>query len=53
MSDISKCLGKSCPIKNKCFRYLCIGSQYQTWTEASFKNGNCEFYYNLDIDNNK
>ena len=34
MPDISKCEGKNCPIKNKCYRFTCKPSEFwQTYSD--------------------
>jgi hypothetical protein len=46
MTDISKCLNKDCPLKEKCYRWTAPASYYQSY--ADFKpdeNGECEDFY--------
>lgn len=43
MPDISKCNGKDCPIKEKCFRYTSKSSMYQTYSDFEYKNG-CDYF---------
>lgn len=31
MPDISKCNGIDCPLKNNCYRYIAIASEYQAY----------------------
>lgn len=39
MSDLTKCEGKKCPIKDKCYRYTSKSGEYQqSWfTKEPFK----------------
>ena len=31
MADISKCIGKDCPIKEKCYRFTAPTGIWQSW----------------------
>jgi hypothetical protein len=47
MADISKCLGKDCPLKDKCYRYLAVDGGWQSYfTEIPFDNetNNCKYF---------
>lgn len=33
MSDITKCLNEDCPIKEKCYRWTAIASEWQSYAE--------------------
>ena len=38
MSDLTKCEGKKCPIKDSCYRYTSKGGMWQSWfTKEPFK----------------
>lgn len=49
MSDITKCEGKDCPIKENCFRFTVkSNSMWQSYfMEVPYnkETKNCEFYY--------
>ncbi len=49
MSDISKCSGTNCPLKNSCYRYTASSnSHWQSYlTEVPYKDGKCELYWNI------
>jgi hypothetical protein len=33
MPDITKCWGKDCPLKEKCYRYTCDPDEYQAYSD--------------------
>jgi len=35
--DISKCWGKDCPIKEKCYRYTCEPDELQAYSDFTYK----------------
>lgn len=37
MTDISKCTGINCPVKEKCYRYTASESKYQSYVVAPYK----------------
>ena len=45
--DISKCIGKGCNIKEKCYRYTAPSSDYQSYSEfwLTRKKGECEYFW--------
>jgi hypothetical protein len=51
MSDITKCYGEGCPVKNKCYRYTAVASEYvqSYFAEAPGKREDgkftCEMYW--------
>ena len=47
MSDITKCEGTDCPLKENCFRFTAIGNPiYQSWfSEAPIKDNECEMFW--------
>ena len=52
MADISKCKGGDCPLKDKCYRYVVIPSDYQSYFfDIPYKVVNnhliCEYFYEL------
>lgn len=45
MSDITKCSGFNCPLKDNCKRYKAIDGMWQSYfTEVPYKDGECEFF---------
>ena len=45
MSDITKCSGFNCPLKDNCKRYKAIGGDWEYYfTEPPYKDGKCEFF---------
>ena len=45
MSDITKCSGFNCPLKDNCERYKAIGGNWEYYfTEPPYKDGECEFF---------
>lgn len=49
MPDISKCNGKDCPIKEKCFRYTSNASMWQAWHPFKYDNG-CDAFEEILLD---
>jgi len=47
MSDITKCTGKECPVKNKCYRFTAKSSDYMQsfFTIPPIKEGKCDMYW--------
>lgn len=47
MSDISKCFGEGCPLKEKCWRYLAPASFMQSYINPERKeDGSCDSFWN-------
>jgi len=45
MSDITKCRGVNCPIKDQCKRYTSEESMMQSYfMESPIKDGKCDMY---------
>ncbi len=45
MPDISKCLNESCPLKERCYRFKCAGSEYQTYSDFQpNEDGSCDWF---------
>ena len=58
MPDITMCVGKFCPLKETCYRYLASPNEYQSYfLEAPYKNNDCEHYWKINklnsLKNNK
>lgn len=54
MTDITKCSGDSCPLKENCFRYKAKDSCWQSYFVGTpiDENGKCEYFWsfnNLDF----
>lgn len=48
MSDITKCSGFLCPLKDNCYRYKAIDGIGQSYfTEQPYKDGKCEMFWGL------
>lgn len=50
MSDITKCMGQGCPIKDKCKRYTSENSIKNSMCQSYFiespiKDGKCDMYW--------
>ena len=49
MADISKCTGKDCLFKDKCYRYTAKSSMIQLYSKPEIKDGEClSFWDNED-----
>ena len=48
MPDISMCLNKKCPLRDKCYRYRAIPTPgWQTITDFKYDDG-CEYFEHVD-----
>ena len=46
MSDITKCEGDECPMKESCYRFTAPAGEYQYYfTESPIKDGKCHMYW--------
>ena len=46
MSDITKCKGEGCPMKDTCHRFTDPASEYQSYfIESPIKDGKCDMYW--------
>lgn len=47
MADITKCSGKDCHFKDKCYRFTSSESEYRQsfFTDAPIKDGKCDMYW--------
>ena len=46
MSDIAKCIGKDCKVKESCYRFTAPPSEYwQSYIMPKVKDGKCEMYW--------
>jgi len=48
MSDISKCAGKGCPLKETCYRYTAPDSQRQAYANFEYLDGWCYYYWEIE-----
>jgi len=46
-ADIAMCEGKSCPLKDNCYRHLAIENEFRQsyFAEPPFKDGECEYFW--------
>lgn len=45
MPDITMCANKDCPIKETCYRFKAIPSEFrQSWNNFNYDKG-CEYYW--------
>jgi len=44
MTDISKCSGEGCPLKDSCRRYTAPASEWQYWIEPNWDGEECVVY---------
>ncbi len=46
MSDITKCSGKKCKMRNECLRYTSKNSHWQSWSNfyIHIKNKKCDYF---------
>jgi hypothetical protein len=51
MPDISMCLGKDCPIKLECYRYMAKASNYQSYSDFRYNKVSGKCYYFMEIVN--
>ena len=50
MSDISKCSGEGCPLREACYRFTAPTSEYhQSWIAPPYKNGECEIEWRKEL----
>lgn len=47
MADISKCEGKNCPIKEKCYRFTVPSGMYQTYGQFEYdhEKKKCDYFW--------
>lgn len=46
MSDISKCRGTNCPMKESCYRYTATDGMMQSYfLHVPLKNNECDMYW--------
>jgi hypothetical protein len=49
MTDIAKCTGEGCALKETCYRFTATTGMYQSFFfGVPIKNGNCEYYWNTN-----
>lgn len=54
MADISACMGRNCPIAQKCYRFTCKKEYYQTYADFTYIDGKCDYFWdNGDDEQNK
>jgi hypothetical protein len=46
MTDITKCTGEGCPLKETCYRFTSETGMYQSFFfGVPIKNGKCEYHW--------
>lgn len=46
MTDIAKCRGDECPMKESCYRFTAPSSEYQSYfVNPPIKDGKCDMYW--------
>ena len=53
MPDISKCLGRGCPAKDRCYRYLAPPSLRQSYAYFDIERGEdgiCKNFWDTSVD---
>lgn len=54
MTDITKCKGNNCPLKNTCYRFTAPSDRYQSFfLEVPYKEGKCEQFWATEQHINK
>lgn len=48
MTDISKCRGEGCPIKESCYRFTAPNGYWQSYSDFKYEDGKCEFYWEVE-----
>jgi hypothetical protein len=50
MSDITKCLGEGCVLRNTCYRYTAISNPHwqSFFTSSPLQENGCEHYWRTD-----
>jgi len=52
MTDITKCKGLNCPVKEKCYRFTAKADEYQSYfVDAPIKDGKCDMYWGENAEN--
>ena len=50
MTDISKCWGHGCALKESCYRFTASTGMYQSFFfGVPIKNGKCEYYWDINL----
>jgi hypothetical protein len=54
MTDITKCTGEGCPLKETCYRFTAPAEMYQSYFMAPpVKNGKCEYHWSQNATSNQ
>lgn len=49
MTDITKCIGEGCDLKETCYRFTSATGMYQSFFfEVPIRNGKCDYYWSQD-----
>ena len=50
MTDITKCTGEGCALKETCYRFTATTGMYQSFFfGVPIKNGKCEYYWDINL----
>ena len=53
MTDITKCTGEGCPLKETCYRFTAPAEMYQSFfMDSPIKDGKCEYYWSRNATSN-
>jgi len=53
MTDITKCTGEGCALKQTCYRYTAPMGTYQSmFVEVPNRNGKCDYYWQDKYESN-
>lgn len=50
MTDIAKCSGINCELRESCYRFLATGDEYQTYINPDVKGLGCVHYWSVNTD---
>jgi len=54
MTDITKCTGEGCALKQTCYRFIApMGSYQSMFVEVPIRNSKCEYYWETFNTNEK
>ena len=50
MTDITKCTGEGCELKETCYRFTASEGMYQSYfMNSPIKDGKCEYHWDTNI----
>jgi hypothetical protein len=48
MTDNAMCQNNECPIRDKCYRYRAIPSNWQSYSLFTFQDGKCDDFWKIE-----